>query len=57
MKIALAGSTYAETELTLFYGDGASKAELPVTIPPFNGTLFMTLRVSEGKEGCYVEIY
>ena len=55
--IALTGSTYAETEMMVYYGEGDSKFELPVAIPPFNGNFEMTIVVKKDEEGCYAEIY
>ncbi|GEM_PF-5686957 len=56
-NIALAGSTYAETEFLLFYGEGDYKTRIPITVPPFYGSIFLTIKVNVGREGYYVEIY
>ncbi|MBD3170153.1 MAG: hypothetical protein GF307_11765 [candidate division Zixibacteria bacterium] len=56
-EIALAGSTYAPTELMLYCGEGGFRAELPINIPPFNGNYDMTIIVNKDEEGYYAEIY
>ena len=56
-NITLVGSTYAETEFTIYYGDGDSKAELPVTIPPFEDSLNMKIAVRRKQTGYFAEVY
>ena len=53
--IALAGATDFETEITVFYG--INNNEMPIKIPPFDGNLFLTVKIYEGREGYYAEIY
>ena len=51
------GDMYRETEITLFYGQGQSRTELPIKIPPFSGTLNMTIYVVEQNGSYCVEVY